>query len=429
MATKKAENVTSAELREEENEMMDVPFEVSEEEINEVQKEGNSEVSEPVSEENSEEMEEIDDASDNDDMSVDEAEEALLADDGVIEESEPKQKKKKERAPSKRERFNDARERERIAEQRRQERDRFSIAWKAMQQGMVRDHIFTGIVTGVDENEKYGKVMLAVSLEGQSASYRVKIVFEDIYRDGENAVKSTVEPITSAKDLMRRQKTMANKLIGAEIQFCIVNMLPPKDNTNLDDYMILGSRKKALQILEKQNYEAPNGVEPKIHEGSEVFGKVISVAYHSIQANIGGVDVSIPARFMTYRPMENMQLYYEPGQEIKVAVKSVKKNEAGETVIEVSGKLNELEAAKQKQATGAIRVGTTTWATITNYMRDKNRLICWLDSYEVPAGVNKLPAKAMYDEPKIGDQILVEIKGFGTHGMAVCAYIRKKQHR
>ena len=86
---------------------------------------------------------------------------------------------------------------------------------------------------------------------------------------------------------------MSEKLYGVETPFLITNMELGEASFQ-GDYSIAASRRKALEIIEKVNFEPdPATGVARLEEGTFVNAPLISVGNFGLTACIGGIDTQL----------------------------------------------------------------------------------------------------------------------------------------
>ena len=324
------------------------------------------------------------------------------------------------------------RQREEAREERRTDREQFFAGWSALNTAMKTRRIVNGTVAGVEEinlagteREKESRtVALAVIIGG---IYKVIIPFDEIYRD-DPIDRSTVNLETNAgrDSLVARQKQMAEKLFGISIPF-LITFMAKNDNAQYaqdGDYSIGGSRKQAIEIIEKANYEPRRGADAIITEGSYTGAYITAIGHFSVSVNVGGIDTQIPLRNLTFRYVNELQTagLYKVGDTINVCVSSVKKRADGAHVIVVNAKGAELEAAKKNK--GILPIGTRVIGVLTSVRPSRtypNRIVmtAYLSGYAIPALVRAMPPDAIGHLPQSGDEVRLTIEGFNDAGFAL----------
>lgn len=321
--------------------------------------------------------------------------------------------------------------REREREARLQENQRFLTGIKAVQESQRRKRICQGTIGAVvtktadgspagDDAQEFA-VILQVQMEN---GFIVNIPFSEFFRDNPIDMSSVDLDSTTGRQIFnRRQRQMAEKMYGAVVPFVVTDVFFDSS----DDYRIMGSRREALLIMEKNNFFPVRGMEPRIKKGDFYEATIISVGFYTVFLNVGGVDATIPVRNMTFRYVRNMADYYKVGQKVLVEISDIETNKQGNVVLELSAKSVELRMAKKRQETQRIDMGTLTLATITSVRKSNTRenavvINAYIPFYDMPAIVQGMDPRAMEYSPMAGDQIRVSVTGFNDRGFLLVRF-------
>ena len=237
----------------------------------------------------------------------------------------------------------DARQREAERLIARQERERFLAGWSALRTAMRRHNIVNGVVSSVEIRHVGGPdevtedfVLLAVMLDG---GYKVLVPLEEFYQENPIDMRTATDLDTAEgqRELTRRKRALAEKLYELQIPLIITDMeMNDRDETGAYDYAIVGSRRKALDIIEMQNFGSERGGNQTIKEGDMVPATITSVSIHGVAVVVGGVDTRIPMRLLTFRYLLDARTAYHVGQELLVYVNKIETLPNGRHEIEVS---------------------------------------------------------------------------------------------
>ncbi len=320
------------------------------------------------------------------------------------------------------------REAERIAHT--SENQKFYAGISGLQEAQRRKKIMRGEVaavealsaagTGVEAQRKI--VMLSIMVEGR---FKVMIPFEEFFRD--NPIDMDTVDLKSPEGLVsfnRRQRQLAEKMWGATVDFLVTNVIVKSPN----DYSIAGSRRQALEILEKRNYISADGGAPYISIGDTRPATILSVGQYNLFTNVGGVDVSIPLRDITYRYVTNLASEFRVGEALTVEIMNVKQRPRdGRVELEVNAKAAELREAKERQKSGIISEGTVTLGIITSIRQSRtkaNKIVihAYLPYFNMPAVVRAMDPSALSIAPQAGDEMRLRVIGFAESGfvLTVC---------
>ena len=327
----------------------------------------------------------------------------------------------------------DARQREAERLIARQERERFLAGWSALRTAMRRHNIVNGVVSSVEIRHVGGPdevtedfVLLAVMLDG---GYKVLVPLEEFYQENPIDMRTATDLDTAEgqRELTRRKRALAEKLYELQIPLIITDMeMNDRDETGAYDYAIVGSRRKALDIIEMQNFGSESGGNQTIKEGDMVPATITSVSIHGVAVVVGGVDTRIPMRLLTFRYLLDARTAYHVGQELLVYVNKIETLPNGRHEIEVSAKQSELQSAKMRQK--LLPVGTSTLGVITSVRPAPSRpdipagtlnITAYLKMYDMPAIVRGLPVAYLGRPPIAGDEVRLVVLGFTPAGFVV----------
>lgn len=327
----------------------------------------------------------------------------------------------------------DARQREAERLIARQERERFLAGWSALRTAMRRHNIVNGVVSSVEIRHVGGPdevtedfVLLAVMLDG---GYKVLVPLEEFYQENPIDMRTATDLDTAEgqRELTRRKRALAEKLYELQIPLIITDMeMNDRDETGAYDYAIVGSRRKALDIMEMQNFGSERGGNQTIKEGDMVPATITSVSIHGVAVVVGGVDTRIPMRLLTFRYLLDARTAYHVGQELLVYVNKIETLPNGRHEIEVSAKQSELQSAKMRQK--LLPVGTSTLGVITSVRPAPSRpdipagtlnITAYLKMYDMPAIVRGLPVAYLGRPPIAGDEVRLVVLGFTPAGFVV----------
>lgn len=302
--------------------------------------------------------------------------------------------------------------------ERKAEKNEAMMRWSMIKSAAKNKTILTGRVTTVEPQSD--GVVATVEVEG----YRVLIPFNDFFTDSP-IDEST---ITKRKDLITRQAQMLSKCLNLEIMFTIQTVVGNYDG----DYGIIGSRKEAMSFIAKHNYKVDKGTgKAIINEGDVYDSSIISIGRHALLANVGGIDVIVPMYRLTYKYISLLSESdeYKIGDKLKVVITQIERDDNGDVLkVEVSAKKIELEAIKERIASGHIKVGTICIGTLTGIHTTKNgqpQINVYLDSLKVPAIAIISRLHQFPKVPALGDQVLFSISKINEERGSVIGQITK----
>ena len=332
------------------------------------------------------------------------------------------------------------REAERNAQ--RLETEVFAATWAGLQSAMRRrtpvwarvlsiERVFN---TDPNTNMNVGSAMLkVVILKGQKGSDFTPILamvpFAELHRDFPIR-EETIDLTTPAgcQRYIRRQVNMSRKFLGQDIPVVITTMARgDNDDYNEDGptYAVAASRKQALEVYVRQNFEAVSGSTPRIVEGMEVDADIVSVSEHALYINIGGVDCRMPDYEATFRYVTDANQYFKAGGTMRVVVRSIRKRNDGAYVLSVSGRAVELKESLKKIKQGMVSIGATVKGKFVQINPSKNNprritAVAILDPpMSLPVMVNTFDPRTIVSQPITGDDATFEVTGFTPDGFVV----------
>lgn len=350
----------------------------------------------------------------------------------VIKDKKSKIEKASSTATSRAQVIKDARQRNATREQTRQENAEFLAAWAAMEAAMRTKRIVHGIITGVEEKSTEGTAMagenrraicIAVMLDN---GFKVTIPFSEMFRS--NPIDMNTVDLTTNEgrdDYVHRQKAMAEKLYGNNIPLLITYM-DISDVGKHKDFAIAGSRRMALQIIEKANFFPDKHGITNIEEGDFVDASIFSVGPNALTVNVAGVDAKLPKYYLTYKYISDLRdkvkSGYEVGGTVKVKITAIKIGEDGCVNLGLDARDVELEVAKRRQ--GLLPINTEVVGVITSIRgaaKDKSQIVCmaYLPYYEMPVIIKRMPPANIGREPIDGDEVRLTISGYNDAGFAL----------
>lgn len=333
-----------------------------------------------------------------------------------------------EKTTSRRAVLKDARQRELERELVRSEKEQFLSGWSSLETAMRRETVLYGVVAGIEEVATAGtekakervNVALAVLYENR---YRILIPFDEIYH--KNPVDMATINISTKEgvsDFIRRQKQMASKLLGATIPFAIKHMFAGKTDI-LTDYSIGGSRKAAIERIAKSNYTPDRNGYTAITVGTRCDGFITSVGQFSVSMSVGGVDVQVPLRKLTFKHILDLRDEFSVGQIVPVDIDKVEFDSDGNVdLVLVDAKPPQLERAQRKQhllPIGTNCVGVVTLVKESSTSPGKIVMTAYLPQYDMPAFVSKMPPARRGQLPQSGDELGLIVTGFTDKGYVI----------
>jgi Ribosomal protein S1 len=311
------------------------------------------------------------------------------------------------------------------ANARREENERINASWSSLVTAMHKNSTLLGTIFGIerlpcpktDDIEAVSKsVTVSVLLNDQ---FKATIPFGDMYRENPLGKAGTdLSTEQGVREYQRRMEQFLSKMIDIEIPLVITDLF--RSTTDDGDYYVIGSRKKAIDIIEKANFTPDSNGVRMLNEGDETLGRITSVARYSMAMNVGGIDVTAQAGQLTYQYVDNLHNFYKPGETIPVVIREITA-EKGQTKISVTCKPLELEAAKSRAK--LITPGLKTTAIITSIRTSRENsnnvvLHAYADTLKVPVTVGSMPRALFGTPPVSGDKIGITITALTEHGIA-----------
>ncbi len=223
---------------------------------------------------------------------------------------------------------------------------------------------------------------------------------------------------------------MAAKLYSLNVPM-VITTIQVDESTDAEAgvpaYVIVASRKAALDIIEETNYgDRPDGDGPRIQEGDFVRAQITSVARDSIAVVVGGVDTRVPLHALTFEYLVDARTKYKVGQEIMVQVEQIIKEKDGHHIVEVNCKQPELERAKQMRS--ALPIGSIVFGIVSSVAASKKQpgninVLAYIKMYDLPVLVNNMPAKFLGSEPPRGSTVRLKVLNYLDNGMILCRCI------
>ena len=184
------------------------------------------------------------------------------------------------------------------------------------------------------------------------------------------------------KEYVNRCATMAAKLYSLNVPM-VITTIQVDESTDAEAgvpaYVVVASRKAALDIIEETNYgDRPDGDGPRIQEGDFVRAQITSVARDSIAVVVGGVDTRVPLHALTFEYLVDARTKYKVGQEIMVQVEQIIKEKDGHHIVEVNCKQPELGV--RSKCAALFQSAPSCLASYLPWLRVRNSLgisMCW----------------------------------------------------
>ena len=257
------------------------------------------------------------------------------------------------------------------------------------------------------------EVALVVLLQ---RTFKVVIPFNELFTY--NPIDMSTVDLTTDQgisDYVYRKRAFAEKMIDAEIAFCILDVFPDGPVTTA-----LGSRAAAMHKIASINF---NGRNPRCKEGDIGEATVTAVSRHAIAVEFNGVDVVIRQYKLTLRWMRYVQEFYSIGDKIRVKVRQIKRDGDG-NVIALDLDPIACELADSKERYALLKDGARVRGIVTNVYRPVGSrsiyIYAWIPSWEIPAKILRINANDFGREIKAGTQMRLEVSSHDENGYVTC---------
>lgn len=286
------------------------------------------------------------------------------------------------------------REREELRMREVSEREETSLKWHIVQDYLHTKKIARGTVISVEETTS-GMVIAVINFNG----FRVVVPASEFF------IKPiAIEPGVNEHQRIRREKQVLVKSLGAEVEFVIVhaNQEVNKD-TKEKEYIVLASRKQALQRQIKYYFGKKNGVR-RVEPGRIIRNvPIIAVGKEALMVSICGIDKVMNKAQLSYKFLGTLTETFHVGDRIDVAVLDVTDKEDGGVDIKVSHKQTQIEQFKRNVQNCS--VGGMYRGVITIVKDDTVQL--YLTDVDVPAFSKIVKLNNIEELPSAGDTVLL----------------------
>ena len=275
---------------------------------------------------------------------------------------------------------------------------------------------FTGTAASVEAiKNKDGReeVALIVLL---NRTIKVVIPFKELFTYNPIDMSTVHEDTEDGqREYMKRKRQFAEKMIGANICFTILNIFPDGPVTTA-----IGSRAAAMKRIARRNF---GGANPRIKERDVGDAVVTAVSRHAVAVEFNGVDVVIPQYRLTLRWMRYVQENYAIGDTIRVKVRKINMAEDGNVESLVLDPIAcELADARERYA--LLKDGARLKGIVTNVYRPAGTkrifIYAWLPEWEIPARILRIDANDFGREIKAGTTMRLEVAGHDENGYVSC---------
>lgn len=276
--------------------------------------------------------------------------------------------------------------------------------------------IFDGVAAAVEVMENGDgreEVALVVLLQ---RTIKVVIPFNEMFTYNPIDM-STVNVNTpeGQRDYIRRKRAFAEKMIGAKIEFSLLNIFPDGPVMTA-----IGSRAAAMRRISARMFGGRN---PRFKEGDVGDATVTAVSRHAIAVVFNGVDVVIPQYRLSLRWMRYVGEYYHIGDAVRVKIRQVKMSDEG-YVESLTLDPIACELADARERYSLLKQGARVKGIVTNVYRPvgtKNIYIyAWLPDWEFPARILRINANDFGREIKAGTSLRLQVAGHDENGYVSC---------
>lgn len=307
----------------------------------------------------------------------------------------------------------DARQRERERESAKEAREQELTSWAALKNAMQKKSFVRVPISSIRVMEEEEMVVAT----GMVNDFRITIPFVEMF----------ASPVTMDEPDVRRrlsrQQRLLQKMLGCEVPIIITHMVRTPDG----DYGIAASRREALLLLRRINFE---GASPKIVDGDTVKADIISVAEHSVRVCAAGYDVTVPTRALSCRYITDASRYYCAGEKIDVVVRDIEYDANGH-LKGLRASAMEAELAGYRANLRNVTAGDVCTAQVTRIKappKDRPDLVrpqVFLDCFNLPGVALSVRTDTMATALRSGDRVLFCVTGINERGFVVGDIIRR----
>ena len=226
----------------------------------------------------------------------------------------------------------DAAARRREREERQEERIAVLTSWARLKEQFDRKRLSMGTVIGVETLElKDGKKYVAAILN--TDGFRTVIPYDYFYYGHDPLDYATIR---GEQDLLYRQNQMLNKVLGLRTPFLIMGM--DAGHNGAENAVLLGSRKAALEILQKRHFgDGPDAYQ----EGDDIDVRITAIGPNALRVLVGGMEVQLPKHRTTNRYVENMSEMFCLNDVVKVRIVRLTKKPNGDPEVVLDAREHE----------------------------------------------------------------------------------------
>lgn len=267
--------------------------------------------------------------------------------------------------------------------------------------------ILEGNIAGVEVNRRMAYWVL---YEGPVT---VRIPFDNSFMQ----IPADLANKRPSEDILRRQRQMLERAMGATINFTVSRFEPDGDGT----YLAIGSRTDAMDKIRKV-YFGHNAAQ-KLSVGDDVVAQIITHGKHAAYLNFCGIDVKVKKSDLSHRYIEDVSASFHVGERIRVRLMNIQMPEESVGIPAISVSAKPIEKARFDRNLRRIHkngyyIGTVTSTNLKGSGNGDNVTISlFLNDVEVPA-FSRTPILALGDALHNGDQVSFMALGVNEDGFA-----------
>lgn len=293
-------------------------------------------------------------------------------------------------------------------------------ALAALQSAMRRKDILTGSV--VSALVKEGIAFAGVIMD-RYPDASIYIPFNEFYREfvfREVPNLRFLEENHSEEEIsLNRQIGVLRHAVGAAIPFIITNMAMEQREDGGYDSVIIASRREAMAVIEKRNFQPDAEGNRRINVGDQVTGRIISVGRYGMRVNFGGVDTLVQLSRATNRFVSNLNDVFVTGQSVEAVVREIEEDENHNVSLVVDCRSAERMQNAHKVnlvPPGSVVMGTITTASADRINPGQSVLHAYIDTLGLPCTIYRLASATLGRDVRTGDRAVIVITGTSPEG-------------
>ena len=215
-----------------------------------------------------------------------------------------------------------------------------------------------------------------------------------------------------------RKKNFIAKCLDAEVSCLVTDILADED----EDLVYVVASRRQHQIAEmRRNFSGKN---PRIRVGDFVAATVLSVSRYGVMIHIGGADIHLKLRDITYAYVTDLTERLRPGDTLTVEIRSITEQEDGTFNIWASALGTEMRHGRENGH--LLPVGSDCNVVVSRVFVSKNtatddgpQIYAWHDAYNLPVRIVGLPASFNGNPPQPGSRVRVKVFGHSNAGFVL----------